>query len=68
MKMAESSLRGYKQLEKEKLLVLRAFSPFLSVFKRFVKQTCKNMGLFGKGLKVRECGKLYYSQVHRSIK
>ena len=30
--------------------LLRAISPFPSVFKRLVLQTCKNQDLFGKGL------------------
>ena len=37
--------------EEEKLLVTSNFSFFHSVFKRLVLQTCKNQGLFGKGLK-----------------
>ena len=36
--------------EKEKLLVTSNFSFSHSVFKRLVLQTCKNQGLFGKGL------------------
>ena len=36
--------------EKEKLLVMSNFSFSHSVFKRLVLQTCKNQGLFGKGL------------------
>ena len=36
---------------REKENSLRAISPFPSVFKRFVLQTRKNQGLFGKGLK-----------------
>ena len=51
MKMAESSPKGSKTLwEKEKLLVTSNFSFFYSVFKRLGLQTCKNKGLFGKGL------------------
>ena len=34
----------------EKLLVTNNFSFSHSVFKRIVLQTCKNQGLFGKGL------------------
>ena len=49
--MAESSSSGKKTLwEKEKLLVTSNFSFSHSVFKRLVLQTCKNQGLFGKGL------------------
>ena len=41
---------GKKHWEKEKLLV-KAISPFPTVFfKRLLMQTCKNQGLFGKGL------------------
>ena len=51
MKMAESYPNGLKTLwEKEKLLVTSNFSFSHSVFKRFVLQTRKNQGLFGKGL------------------
>ena len=50
IKMAESSQKGLKTLwEKEKLLATSNFSFFPSVFKRFVLQTCKIKGLFGKG-------------------
>ena len=49
--MEESSSNGLKTLwEKEKLLVKSNFSFSNSVFKRLVLQTCKNQGLFGKGL------------------
>ena len=49
--MAESTRNGLKTLwEKEKLLVTSNFSFTHSVFKRLVLQTCKNQGLFGKGL------------------
>ena len=49
--MAESSLIGEETLwEKEKLLVSSNFSFSRSVFKGLVQQTCKNQGLFGKGL------------------
>ena len=42
---------GRKQCEKkEKLLVTSNFSFYHSVFKRLILQTCKNQGLFGKGL------------------
>ena len=37
--------------KKVKLLVTSNSSFFHSVFKRLVLQTCKNQGLFGKGLK-----------------
>ena len=51
MKMAESSPKEKKTLwEKEKLLVMSNVSFSHSVFKRLVPQTCKNKGLFGKGL------------------
>ena len=51
MKLAKSYLNGYKTLwEKEKLLIRSNFSFSHSVFKRLVLQTCKNQGLFGKGL------------------
>ena len=50
--MTESSLNGKKTLwEKEKLLVTSNFSFSRSVLKRLVRQTRKNQGLFGKGLK-----------------
>ena len=52
MKKAESSPNGKKTLwEKEKLFVMSNFSFYHSVFKRLVQQTCKNQGLFGKGLR-----------------
>ena len=35
---------------KEKLLVMSNFSFSHSVFKRLEQKTCKNQGLFGKGL------------------
>ena len=42
---------GWKHCgKKEKLLVTSNFSFSHSVFKRLVLQTCKNQGLFGKGL------------------
>ena len=44
MKMAESPLKGWE------MLVTCNFSSSHSVFKRLVSQTCKNKGLFGKGL------------------
>ena len=51
MNMAESSPKGYKTLwEKEKLLIMSNFSFSYSVFKWFLLQTCKNQGLFEKGL------------------
>ena len=51
MKMEDSSQNAQKILwEKEKLLVTSNFSFFHSVFKRLELQTCKNQGLFGKGL------------------
>ena len=54
MNMVESSPIDWKTLwEKEKLLVTSNFSFFHSVFKRFVLQTRKNQGLFGKRL---NCG------------
>ena len=49
--MAECSPKGKKRLrEKEKLLVTSNFSFSLSVFKRLTLESCKNHGLFGKGL------------------
>ena len=42
---------GRKHWEKEKLLVTSNFYFSHSVLKRHVLQTCKNQGLFGKGLK-----------------
>ena len=49
--MAESSPKFWKTIwEKEKLLITSNFSFSHSVFKRLVMQTCKNQGLFGKGL------------------
>ena len=51
MEMAGLSPNGYKTLwEKEKLLIMSNFSFSHGVFKRFVIQTRKNLGLFGKGL------------------
>ena len=51
VKMAGSSPKPWKTLwEKEKLLVTSNFSFSHCVFKRLVLQTCKNQGLFGKGL------------------
>ena len=38
--------------EKEKLLVMSNFSFSHSVFKRLVLQSCKNQGLFEKGIKL----------------
>ena len=40
-----------KHWEKEKLLIRSYFSFCHSVFKRLMLQTCKNQGLFWKGLK-----------------
>ena len=52
MKMTEGSAKGKRTLsEKEKLLVTRNFSFSLSVFKRLVLLSCRNQGLFGKGIK-----------------
>ena len=49
--MAESTLNEKKTLcEKEKLLIMSNFSFSHGVFKRLVLPTCKNQGLFGKGL------------------
>ena len=51
MEIAESFPNDLKTLlEKEKSLVMRNFFFSHSVFKRLVQQTCKNQGLFGKGL------------------
>ena len=45
LRNGQKTLRG-----KEKLLIMSNFSFSLSVLKRLVLQTCKNQGLFGKGL------------------
>ena len=51
IKMAESSLKGWKTLqEKEKLLVTSNLSFSHSAFIRLILQAGKNQGLFGKGL------------------
>ena len=56
MKMAESSPDGLKTLwEKKKLLVTSNFSFSHSGFKSFLRQTRKNQGLFGKGLRTGGC-------------
>ena len=50
--MAELSECVENTEENRRNCSLRAISPFFrSVFKRLVLQTCKNQGLFGKGLK-----------------
>ena len=55
--MAESYPNRLKTLrEKEKLLVTSNFSFPQSVFKRLILQTCKNQGLFGKGLRFNQFG------------
>ena len=52
--MVESSPYGRKTpWYKEKLLVMSNFSFYLRAFKRLVLQTCRNMGLSWKGLKVK---------------
>ena len=52
MKMAENSLNGWKTLwEKEKLFLRSNFSFSHSVFKRLVRHTRKNQGLFGNELR-----------------
>ena len=63
--MAESYPNGQKTLwEKEKLLITSNFSFFRSVFKRLVLQTCKNQGLFGKGLTLSQTNPhVYVSEV-----
>ena len=43
-------LKCVENIDMEKLLVTSNFSFSHSVFKRYVLQTCKNQGLFGKGL------------------
>ena len=58
--MADSVLKGWKTMEKEKLLVMSNFSFFCRVFKRLVLQTHKNQGLFGKGL-------ILYHTIHNLI-
>ena len=52
VKMARVLQKGRKDCEeKRRNCLLQAFSHFSqSVFKRFVLQTCKDEGLFGKGL------------------
>ena len=40
----------FSSREKEKMFIMSNFSFSDSVFKRLVLQTCKNKGLFGKGL------------------
>ena len=51
--MVGSSPNGQKTLwEKEKLLVTSNFSFSHNVFKRHVRQTRKNQGLFGKELRL----------------
>ena len=49
--------------EKEKLLVTSNFAFSHSVFKRLALQTCKNQGLFGKGLK--KCIQTIHTSVTR---
>ena len=51
MKMVASSPTGRKLYGRRKCS-LRAISPFPSVFKRLVLHTCKNQGLFRKGLNI----------------
>ena len=51
-KFDENDRKFSKWVEKEKLLVTSNFSFSHSVFKRFRLQTCKNQGLWGKGLMV----------------
>ena len=64
MKMAESYQKGYETLwEKDKCLIVSNFSFSLSVFKRHVRQTYKNQGLFGKGLKAFADNILHVSQM-----
>ena len=41
---------GRKLCGKQRNCFLQVISPFPSIFKRFVLQTCKSKGLFGKGL------------------
>ena len=61
MKFAESSPYGKKTLwEKEKLHVMSNFSFSHSVFERFVLQTRKNQGMFGKGLTHCEMWRLHF--------
>ena len=55
MEIVKSFLKGWKTLwEKDKLCVRSNFSLYHSVFKRLVLQTCRNKGLFGKGLRGKE--------------
>ena len=43
---------GRKHWVKEKLLITSSFSLSRNVLKSLVLQTCKNQGLFGKGVKI----------------
>ena len=54
--------------ENEKLLVMSNFSFSHSVFKRLVLQTCKNQGLFGKGLKDRIVCKRLIILIKKALK
>ena len=52
MEMVGSYQKGEKTLgEKKKLLVMSNFSFSCIVFKRLILKTCKNKGLFRRGLK-----------------
>ena len=54
-KVDENERKFFKQVEntmdKGEIAHNKQISPFLSVFKRLVWQTCKNQGLSGKGLR-----------------
>ena len=66
-KFVENDRKLFKQVEKhsgkKRKCSLRAFLSFShSVFKRLVLQTCKNQGLFGKGLTKRSNSGLIHIQ------
>ena len=50
LQMAESSQNGQKTLGKVEIALGSNFSFSYSFSKRLLLQTCKNQGLFGKGL------------------
>ena len=52
MELADSSPQGSKTLRDWENCLLRAISPFPSVFKRLVLKTCKNHSLFWKELRL----------------
>ena len=62
MKMAESSLKRVENTGKSKNCLLRAITPFPTVFQLNCTANIKNRGLFGKGLSIflQEHGLLMY--------